>query len=263
LAGTALRLYPLPAREIPSSAIYEDIALLPARRRDPSRPYVGLNVVASVDGKTTLEGKASRIGSEADRRAMRTLRSKVDAVMIGSNTLRAEKLSLGLDEYSSGREPLAVIVTKSGDVPLETNLVASDRQEVLAIVAQGTPESNLEGLRGHAGVLRVPPAASSGGVDIEAALAALKAERGVERVLVEGGPSVNYSLVSRGLADELFLTLSPKLIGGEARDALTLLQGAELPLSRIPRLLLVSIHLWSDELYLRYRLAGQHQEKSA
>ena len=257
MTDNVLRLFPLPAREISSAAIYEDIDLPPRKRRDPSRPYVIVNVVASVDGKATIEGKAARIGSEVDRRTMRALRSKVDAVMIGANTLRAERLSLGLDEWSAGPQPMAVIITNTGDVPLETNLINSERQEVLVVVAQDTPESNIRWLRERASVLRVS-AALSGGLDIEEALGALKTDLGVELVLVEGGPSLNYSLVSQSVADELFLTLSPKLIGGEGSTAFTILEGGELPQPRIPGLLLVSVHLVNDELYLRYRLADPH-----
>jgi 2,5-diamino-6-(ribosylamino)-4(3H)-pyrimidinone 5'-phosphate reductase len=252
LTATALRLYPLPAREIPSGAIYEDIELPPPKRRDPWRPYVILNVVASVDGKATIGGRASRIGSRVDHRAMRTLRSKVDAVMIGANTLRAEKLSLGLDEFAPGPQPMAVIVTKTGDVPLETNLIASERQEVLVIIPQDTPENEISRLRERASVLQVP-ASPSGGVDLEAALEVLKTERRVELLLVEGGPSLNHSLVSQNLTDELFLTLAPKLIGSRRADAVTILEGSELPQPDTPRLQLTSIYLFNDELYLRYK----------
>jgi 2,5-diamino-6-(ribosylamino)-4(3H)-pyrimidinone 5'-phosphate reductase len=255
----ALRLYPLPARE--TAAIYEDLELPPTERGYASRPYVIINMVSSVDGKTTIEGKASRIGSEADRRVMRTLRSRADAVMIGAGTLRAERLSLGLDELSCGTQPLAVIVTGTGDVPLETNLVANERQEVLVITAQDAPENNIARLRERAQVLLVP-AGPSGGVDLGTTLEALKSGRGVELLLVEGGPRLNHSLVSQELASELFLTLSPTLIGGEQPDALTILAGGNLPQPHIPRLLLVSVHSFNGELYLRYRLARSQRGNS-
>jgi 2,5-diamino-6-(ribosylamino)-4(3H)-pyrimidinone 5'-phosphate reductase len=254
LSERALRLYPLPSQELPADGIYEDLDLPPPKRRDHFRPYVIINMVSSVDGKTTIEGKASRIASETDRRLMRTLRSKADAVMVGAGTLRAEKLSLGLDEFSSGTQPLAVVVTGTGDVPLETNLIANERQEVLVVTAQDAPENNIARLRERAQVLLVP-VGQSGGVDLEVTLEALKSRRGVELLLVEGGPRLNHSLVSQDLANEIFLTLSPTLIGGELPDALTILAGGNLPQPRIPGLLLVSVHSCNGELYLRYRLA--------
>jgi riboflavin biosynthesis pyrimidine reductase len=131
-----VRLYPLPAREV-AGALYEDLEMPSPWRRDASRPYVVINMVSSVDGKSTMGGKASRIGSVSDRQTMRTLRSKADAVMIGANTLRAEKLSLGLDEPARDPQPLAVIVTNTGNVPLESNLIIGEGQEVV-VVAPGS-----------------------------------------------------------------------------------------------------------------------------
>src|SRR5919205_505267 len=164
----------------------------PAGPRDASRPYVIINMVASVDGRSAIEGKASRIGSQTDRQAMRTLRSKADAVMIGAGTLRAEKLSLGLDDPAEP-QPLAVIATSSGDVPLESNLIVGERQEVLLIAPEGVAVRS-----GERGVLRLSTD-PFGNVDLPQALRILKAEHAVDLLLVEGGPTLNYSLISQNL----------------------------------------------------------------
>ena len=240
MTGKILRLYPLPSQEV--AEIYEDLELPPRERRDDTRPYVIINMVASVDGKAAIEGKASRLGSQTDRQAMRTLRSKADAVMIGAGTLRAEKLSLGLDD-DAGRQPLAVIATNSGDVPLESNLIVGERQELLVIA----PES-ITVRSGARRVLRVS-ADRSGSIDLREALKVLKAEHAVDLLLVEGGPRLNHSLISQNLADELFLTLAPKLLGGSAEEVLTVLEGPALEAEDIN---LLSAHLAGDELFLRY-----------
>jgi riboflavin-specific deaminase-like protein len=244
-----LRLYPPPAREV--SAIYEDLDLPPAGRRDAARPYVITNTVSSVDGRTTMEGKAAGIGSRTDRRTMRTLRSKADAVMIGAGTLRAEKLSLGLDVTDGGRQPLAIVVTGSGEVPVEEHLVVEDGQEVLILLSDAAPEGVFERLRVLAPVMKAP-AGPGGTLDLAAALRTLKAERGVESLVAEGGPGLNRALISRNLVDELFLTVAPELLGGSA--ALTLLRGPTLRARDRPTLDLASIHLSGDELFLRYSL---------
>jgi riboflavin-specific deaminase-like protein len=249
LTGRPLKLYPLPAQEI-VGGIYEDLEFPLARSRSPSRPFVIINVVSSLDGRTAIGGKSSRIGSATDRQAMRTLRSKAGAVMIGAGTLRAERLSLGLDEPTEEPQPLAVVATRSGDVPLEQNLILGERQSLLVITAQELPEY----LRGQLGVRArvVPvPANSSGAVDLGAALIILKSEYGVELLLVEGGPSLNHALVSANLADELFLTLAPKLLGGTPDKSLASLDGPTLG----PRdINLLSAHLAGNELFLRYAL---------
>jgi riboflavin-specific deaminase-like protein len=245
LTGEILKLYPLPAQEV--SAIYEDLELPPAGRRDASRPYVIINMVASVDGRSAIEGKASRIGSQTDRQAMRTLRSKADAVMIGAGTLRAERLSLGLDDPAEP-QPLAVIATSSGDVPLESNLIVGERQEVLLIAPEGIAVRS-----GERGVLRLSTD-PSGNVDLPQALRILKVEHAVDLLLVEGGPTLNYSLISQNLADELFLTLAPRLLGGTPEGALTVIEGPGLA-RETPDLQLLSAHLLAaGELFLRYRV---------
>jgi riboflavin-specific deaminase-like protein len=247
-----LRLYPPPGREV--CAIYEEVHLPPAGRRDPARPYVITNTVSSVDGKTVMEGKAFGIGSATDRLTMRTLRSKADAVMIGAGTLRAEKLSLGLDRTDGVRQPLAIIVTETGDVPLEKHLIVKGGQEVLILLSEAAPNSVVERLRSLAPVMRTP-ADPTGAVELGAALRTLKAERGVESLVVEGGPGLNHALISRNLVDELFLTVAPELLGGSADQTLTLLRGPTLPARDRPALDLVSIHLSGGELFLRYTLA--------
>jgi 2,5-diamino-6-(ribosylamino)-4(3H)-pyrimidinone 5'-phosphate reductase len=251
LTGRILRLYPPPSREITAGGVYEDLELPSPERCDPSRPYVIINMVSSIDGKTTLEGKSSRIGSEADRQAMRTLRSKADAVMVGAGTLRAEKLSLGLDDPSSGPPPLAVIATRmAADVPLESNLIVGERQNVLVLTTHRAPENLDDRLGERARVLRVP-AKPSGAIDLEKSLQILRAEHAVDLLLVEGGPSLNHALISGELADELFLTLAPKLLGGTPGEALTILDGPVLA-GRDTNLL--SAHLAGGELFLRYSL---------
>ncbi|MGH3144564.1 MAG: RibD family protein, partial [Rubrobacter sp.] len=228
--------------------IYTDLVLPPPGWRNSLRPYVIINMVSSVDGSTSIEGKASPLGSSTDRQTMRNLRSKADAVMVGAGTLRAEKLSLGLDDPPGGRQPLAVIATNSGDLPLEDNLVIDETQELLILTTHAT----IVQLPGDKTRLRATPADESGNLDLLKPLQTLKQDHGVDVLLVEGGPKMNHYLVSKELADELFLTLAPKLVGDSPTH--TILEGPPLsPRAQPPELL--SVHQASDELFLRYRLS--------
>jgi 2,5-diamino-6-(ribosylamino)-4(3H)-pyrimidinone 5'-phosphate reductase len=251
LFDNALRLYPLPSREASPESIYEDLPPA-AGGCEPSRPYVLINMVSSLDGRTTMQGKAARIGSEADRQVMRTLRSKADAVMIGANTLRAEKLSLGLDD-PVGSQPIAVIITNTGDLPLESHLIRHERQEVLVLVPESCPEEAVRRLSRRSDVLR-SATTRCGAIDIEEALKVLRAEHAVDLLLIEGGPTLNHALFSRSLADELFLTLAPKLLGGSRNEALGIVKGQPISPGE-PRLAaLLSVHAAGDELFLRYKI---------
>ena len=250
-----LRLYPLPPREMSAESIYEDLALPPAVGREPSRrPYVIINMVSSLDGRTAAGGKAARIGSETDRQVMRTLRSKADAVMIGANTLRAEKLSLGLDDPAES-QPIAMILTNTGNLPLENHLIRHEHQKVLVLVPESCPEEAVRRLRRRVVDVLHAPTTPGGAIDLGEALRVLQAEHAVDLLLIEGGPTLNHALISRNLADELFLTLAPKLLGGTPGESPAILGGPALAARDIN---LLSAHLAGDELFLRYCLHPLH-----
>jgi 2,5-diamino-6-(ribosylamino)-4(3H)-pyrimidinone 5'-phosphate reductase len=123
----------------------------------------------------------------------------------------------------------------------------------LILLSDAAPKRVAERLRRLVPVMRAP-AGSTGAVDLKAALRALEAERGVESLVVEGGPGLNHALISRQLVDELFLTVAPELLGGTAAQTLTLLRGPEIPARDRPVLELLSIHVAESELFLRYSL---------
>jgi 2,5-diamino-6-(ribosylamino)-4(3H)-pyrimidinone 5'-phosphate reductase len=221
-----------------------------------------INMVTSLDGKATAGGRAGSIGSRTDRYLMRSLRAQSDAVMVGAGTLRAEKLRLdipeGLARPRAARclkpQPLAVIATGSGDCPLESNLLGSSPDNLLVLAPPGLPEGRLAALSSRARVEVVPNGAGEKAprLDLEKALETLKGRYAVDVLLVEGGPSLNHAFISKGFADELFLTLAPKLLGGQRPGVLSILEGPPLPGGTEPGL--VSVHLSGDELFLRYAL---------
>ena len=245
-----MRLYPAPAEY--AAEMYEDLEFpIQSPRAGPSKPYVFINMVSSLDGKAAVRGKAGGIGGDTDRETMRILRSKSDAVMIGAGTLRAEKVSLTSDGRRSP-EPLAVVVSGSGDLPIEGRLIGAERDRTLVMVPGPLSSWQTGALSKHATVLALPEI-RAGRVDLGAAITLLRRRFGVRRLLVEGGPGLNHSLVSNALADELFLTISPKLTGGLPEESSSILHGGLLPGHERTHLL-TTAHLAGSELFLRYRL---------
>jgi 2,5-diamino-6-(ribosylamino)-4(3H)-pyrimidinone 5'-phosphate reductase len=246
LTTKATRLYPLPPREIEAERIYADLELPIPSHKNPRGPYVIINMISTLDGKITVDGTSSRLGSSVDRRVMRTLRSKAQAVLIGANTLRAERLFLGLDAPVAYSQPLAVVLTTSGELPLERNLRLGEGQELVVLAPEGitVPFAHERGWQ-----VRTFCAGGTGGIVLREALGVLNVEYGVDILLVEGGPSLNYSLMVNNLVDEIFLTLAPKLVGGTAEGALTILEGPSLATREAN---LLSAHLTAGELFLRY-----------
>jgi len=212
------------------------------------RPYVGLNMVSTLDGKATIDWRTKGISSELDRELFHHLRTQADAVMVGAGTVRAERygriaksdeLQAKREREGLARDPVAVVVSARLDLPADLPLLQQEGQKV--VIATGS-DAVLQGTKADIDYLRV-------GDDLPLFLTKLREEYGVRSVLCEGGPTLNSHLFAAGLVDELFLTMSPKVSGGAA--ALTIVAGRSLvePWDMQP----VSIAVGDGELFTRWR----------
>jgi riboflavin-specific deaminase-like protein len=212
----------------------------------PGRPYLGINMVSSLDGKATLDWRTKGLSTEVDRRLFHHLRTQADAVMVGAGTVREERYGrmtkndeLRDKRVAEGREPEALAVIVSGRLNLPPDLPILGEPEQRVLIATGS-EDTIPGAGAQVEYVRV-------GDDLPRLMAYL-AEQGVRSVLCEGGPTLNSFLFAAGLVDELFLTMNPKVVGGAA--ALTIVAGRELV---EPALLdLVSVAEADGELYTRW-----------
>jgi riboflavin-specific deaminase-like protein len=179
------------------------------------RPYVVLNFVASLDGHATIKGRSGPLGSDTDMEMLHRLRTRVDAVMIGAGTMRAEgygrvvpypDLRAYRERIGLAHDPLGIIVSGSLDLPWDADLFTNGGGRVVVFTAseEEPPET--------ATPLTVVRHEQT--VDLAEALRWLRQERGIRSVLSEGGPILHGRLREEGLADELFLTIAPKLVGG-------------------------------------------------
>ena len=213
----------------------------------PDRPYLGINMVASLDGKATLDWRTKGLSTDVDRRLFHHLRTQADAVMVGAGTVRIERYGrmtkteeLSEKRASEGRAPEALAVVVSGRLDLPADLPLLNEPEQPVLIATGS-EAVLQGVSGQVEYARVAD-------DLPRLMAQLN-ERGVRSVLCEGGPTLNSFLFAAGLVDELFLTMNPKIVGGPA--ALTIVAGRELV--EPVELDLVSVAEADGELFTRWR----------
>jgi len=199
------------------------------------RPGVRFNMIASVDGATAVDGVAGGLGGEADRALFALLRRLADVVLVAAGTVRAEG-------YGPSPVPIAV-VTRSCRLDWDSRFfTAQVARPVVVTVATAPAEA-----RARAAEVADVVVAGERDVDLARALDALGA-RGWRAVLCEGGPTLNGQLAAAGLLDELCLTLSPCLVGGDAKR---LLAGPLLP--GPPTLTLASACEEDGFLFLRFR----------
>jgi len=199
------------------------------------RPGVRLNMIASVDGATALAGVAGGLGGKSDQTLFHMLRSLADVVLVAAGTVRAEG-------YGPSPVPIAV-VTRSCRLDWDSRFfTAQDAQPIVVTVATAPAEA-----RARAAEVADVVVAGEHDVDLASAVDAL-GSRGFQAVLSEGGPTLNAQLAAAGLLDELCLTLSPLLVGGDAKR---LLNGPLLPDPRTLRL--ASACEEDGFLFLRFR----------
>jgi riboflavin biosynthesis pyrimidine reductase len=257
-----LRITPLlPAGE-PATAleIVESLGLWKRPAAAGEGPRVLLNMVSTVDGRASIGGRSGPIAGPADRELFHALRTPADAVMAGAGTMRVERYGRITRDAARRRlrrerglsdEPLACIVSSSLALPPDLPLLAEPDAHVVVLTPS---EASLPETPARVDYVRT---AADGAVDLAAALAELRRRHGVELLLCEGGPHLSCQLLAAGLVDELFLSLSPKLAGGDPMDgeALRILAGEEL---RPPlEMDLMGVLEHDSHLFLRYCVSAR------
>jgi riboflavin biosynthesis pyrimidine reductase len=241
------RLFPDPG---PTSVSEQLDGYRPWEEPREDRPLIAVNFASTVDGRATIDGVSGPIGSGTDTAMLVGLRSRFDAVMIGAGTMRAERYgrltasrearerreAMGLDP-----DPLLVIVSGRLDLPWDASAFTDGGGRVLIFTAsEAEPPETATPLQ----VVR-----HEDFVDVVAALRQLRAELGIRALLCEGGPGLHNQLQGAGFVDDLFLTIAPKLAGG---DGPRIIEG-DLP--GVTELELSWLLQEDGELFARYRRA--------
>lgn len=211
------------------------------------RPYTIVNMVMTADGQARIGENTAELGDAADAALFSTLRERVDCVMAGTGTIAAEHYNAPArgDDVRQRRlraglaaRPLMATISRSGRFPLAAPLFSDSEITVLAFGGseQATAPATAD-VRWRA--------------ETEATAVAhlLREEFGVRSLLLEGGPTLNGPFFAAELVDELFLTIAPTLVGGEA--AFPIISGA---LPERQRLHLISALVGNEHLFLRYRV---------
>ena len=221
------------------------------------RPYILLNYALSLDGKISTENR-DPVGftSRIDRRLMDEIRADVDAVLIGAGTLRAEDPPVRIqtekrrdERIRAGKSPhpLSIVLSRSMRLPSEGRYWKDDQVERIIATTDQTPDERILPFQEKAEVVR------AGRISVDLVeLCRLLSDRGISRLLVEGGGEVNMAFWEAGLVDEVYLTLCPVVIGG--RKAPTAADGTGFTADRFRRLRQVESRRVGQELFLRYRV---------
>jgi len=216
-----------------------------------------VNMATSLDGRiTTRTRERFPLGSEHDRRLMDELRVRADAVIVGAGTvrhdgfpmliryadLRARRTKLGLPPH-----PVNVVLSRALDLPIRSRFFADPDTRRILVTTRSAPSARVKRFQQVAEVLVLPGRTLNAARVVEALH-----KRGLKHLLLEGGGETHFSFAKAGLVDELYVTLTPRLIGGT--KAPSLLDGEGFLKNSHLQLKLVSHKQVGDELFLRYRV---------
>lgn len=210
------------------------------------RPYVVLKAAMSLDGKITLPGKKTGwITGPQARARVHQIRSCIDAIIVGVNTVIKDNPRLNVRGIRGARQPFRVILDSRLRTPLKGNLW-STRGGPILLATSSRPTIKAKKYESQGAEILFLDRDTKGRVSLGKLLGTL-AKREVTSVLVEGGGLLFSSFYDQGLIDELVLHIAPKVFGSRATELFSSVQGNK----RIP-LSLHAITSYGGDLELRY-----------
>ena len=210
-------------------------------------PHVILSAAISIDGKISTRMGDSKLSSKEDSVRLHKLRSKVDAILIGKNTLLQDNPLLTV-RYTKGKNPTRIILDSKGTIPINSKIIKTSNEiSTIIVVSKKISKTNLLKLQKLPIEIIV---AGENSINLKLLLKKLSSKK-IKTVLVEGGGTVHWEFIKNNLFDELIITLSPFLIGGE--NAISFVEGRGFEkISNSPTLKLTSIKRLKNHLVLNY-----------
>jgi len=214
-----------------------------------SRPYVILSAAITLDGKLGVKNKRTKLSSKNDKIRVHKLRSRVDAIIIGNNTVRLDNPLLTV-RHAQGKNPVRIILDSSGTIKSNSKIIQTcNNVPTIIAVSELISEKNLQRLRKFSLEIIV---CGKNSVDISKLLGTLL-KKGIKKILLEGGGTVNWSFIKRNLIDEAIITLTPYILGG--KDSVSLVEGIGFKNLHVStKLRLKKIQKNKNELVLFYKL---------
>ena len=212
---------------------------------EKSRPYVILSGAISLDGKIASIKSDSRISSKKDKIRLHKVRSKVDAILVGRNTVRRDNPLLTV-RHVKGKNPIRVILDSSGTISTKSKIIKTCHNvPTIIAVSKKIPKNNFTKLKNYPLDIIV---VGEKIVNVKLLLEKL-GKKGIKSILLEGGGTVNWEFIQNDLVDEVILTIGPYLLGG--KEAISLVQGKGFQkITDSPKLRLNKIVRLGDEVVL-------------
>lgn len=212
------------------------------------RPKIILSAAISLDGKITTRTGDSKLSSKKDLIRLHKLRSKVDAILIGKNTVKKDDPLLTV-RYCKGKNPTRIILDSSGTISINSKILqTSNRVKTIIAVSKKITKKNFQKLEKFPVDVVVT---GENQVNVKSLLQNLGTQK-IKTILLEGGGSTNWEFIKNNLVDEFFITITPYILGGT--DAISLVEGKGFDtILKSTKLRLISIRRLQNDVVLHYK----------
>ncbi len=210
-------------------------------------PKIILSAAISIDGKIATFSGDSKLSSKKDLIRLHKLRSQVDAILVGKNTINKDNPLLTV-RYSKGRNPVRIILDSCGTISDKSRILqTSNTVKTIIVVSKKITKRNLQKLKKFP--LEIMMIVNNQ-VNIKSLMKNL-GKRKIKTILLEGGGTINWEFIKNNLVDEFYITVTPFILGG--KDAITLVQGDGFDkITKSPKLKLDRIKRLENDLVLHY-----------
>jgi len=210
-------------------------------------PKIILSAAISLDGKIATVTGESKLSSKKDLIRLHKLRSQVDAILIGRNTVTLDDPLLTV-RFSKGKNPIRIILDSRGTISEKSKILqTSHKVKTIIVVSKKISNKNLKKLKNFPIEIII---VGEKEVDVNLLVKILGKQK-IKTVLLEGGGTINWEFIKNNLVDEFFVTLTPLILGG--KNAITLVQGEGFDkISKSSKLRLKRITRLENELVLNY-----------
>ena len=206
-----------------------------------------LSAAISIDGKIATVSGESKLSSKKDLIRLHKLRSQIDAILIGKNTVNKDDPLLTV-RHTKGKNPIRIILDSRGTISDHSKILqTSHKVQTIIVVSKKITKKNLQKLNNFPVEIMI---IGENQVNIKSLIKNLE-KRKIKSILLEGGGTINWEFIKHNLVDKFFITVTPFILGG--KKAITLVQGDGFDkISKSPKLRLDNIKRLENDLVLHY-----------
>ena len=214
------------------------------------RPYVILSAAMTIDGKIATRAGDPDISDEADWKVVHKLRTEVDAIMVGKGSIIMDNPKLHIKFYEH-KGYFRIVLDSTLSIPIESNVVTFKPEiyPTIIITTENAPVEKIEEFESKN--IEIIKSGKGRRVDVVKLMPILY-NKGIKRILLEGGGNLNWSFIKNNLVDEIRIAIAPWMAGG--KDAVSLVEGEGFAkMLESPRYLLSGVSSRNNYVTLNYK----------